>query len=137
MVLIIIDRLLKQLALHWPGEEKVKVFYWSLYLNPAGAFSWPWPRVVLLVISGLILLSLIIWLVITYQTSSTIIWLGLLLLISGGLSNFYDRVVWNGVIDYWHIFQFNSFNLADGYLLVGLGCCFLGVKQHHHVGQNF
>jgi len=42
----------------------------------------------------------------------------LAMILSGGLSNLLDRLIWGGVVDIFHIGAF-SFNLADGMIVAG------------------
>ncbi len=44
----------------------------------------------------------------------------LILIIIGGASNVFDRLVYGGVIDYIFIIPFAPFNLADGLIVIGI-----------------
>jgi signal peptidase II len=48
-------------------------------------------------------------------------WVGLSILLGGALANWVQRIVWVGVVDYWHISGYPYvFNLADVAIKVGI-----------------
>lgn len=46
--------------------------------------------------------------------------LGLLLIVSGAISNVIDRIAYGGAVDYIHLRFWSSFNLADCYIVIGI-----------------
>jgi signal peptidase II len=45
---------------------------------------------------------------------------GIVLIVAGGLSNLFDRVFYGGVIDYFQLYNFPIFNMADLLLTLGV-----------------
>jgi len=45
---------------------------------------------------------------------------GWLLVLFGALSNFLDRIIYNGTVDYVNILDISLVNLADGMILLGI-----------------
>lgn len=45
--------------------------------------------------------------------------LGAALILAGGISNLFDRILWGQVIDYLNFFKLTVFNLADVLLMIG------------------
>lgn len=64
--------------------------------------------------------------------------LGLILIISGGLGNFIDRVRLGYVVDMIHLdfMNFAVFNMADSYLTVGVVILFIALWKEEENGVN-
>jgi signal peptidase II len=102
-VLICIDRL-------------TKIFVKEKQINFGGFFGFPLAFYLLFLIS----LAFIILLIFLYFYEKNFsIRLGLIFLLSGAISNFIDRLMYGGVID-WINFIFFTFNIADIYFWIGL-----------------
>jgi len=97
-------------------------------------FNIPFPILITISIIGLILIT--IWFKDAYQQKNQLLKIALLLIITGGISNFYDRLFSGFVIDWiWlAILPFSIFNLADIYIALGVSLVifsqFLSVKQN-------
>lgn len=86
----------------------------------------PYMSYVFVVTAVAILLLLVNWLI---KTSSTIVGVGLSLVIGGALGNIIDRVNLGGVIDFldFHVgtYHWPAFNLADSAIVCGVGILLL------------
>ena len=104
--------------------------------NPGAAFGLfsdspaPWKTAVLIVISGLLLLTVagIVW------RSRRLDWrasVGMALILGGALSNLVDRIRLGRVVDfldvYYRSYHWPTFNLADSAIVVGAGFLILQV----------
>lgn len=119
-VLFIIDRVVKTLVYHIGS-----FFVFSLSQN----FSWlsiGGSRTLALVVSGMVIVIILlyIYLVRGHSSNRELYAFGAITL--GGVSNFFDRALYGGVIDYISVARV-SFNIAD----IGImgGVCFL---LYHH-----
>ena len=65
------------------------------------------------------------------------LWLGLTLIISGGIGNFIDRVRQGFVVDMFHLdfMNFAIFNVADIYLTVGVGLLLIYILREESHGS--
>lgn len=121
-VLFLLDRIFKKLALPPTSFESADFFSLTYFLNKAGPFSLNLPTFFLILAAGLIM----VWLTyIGYESAkqnSLLRFMGASLMIAGGFSNFLDRLLVGGVIDYWQaaILTGLNFNLADVYLCIGV-----------------
>lgn len=79
-------------------------------------------RIFFLLITVAIVLYLLYHFYKTYQTNPKILNIGLAMIISGALGNFYDRLMNGYVVDFieFSFFNFPVFNIAD--IFVTLGC---------------
>lgn len=118
----ILDRGLKLLASHTTTSPSGGVWFISYSLNVAGPFSLPLPFALLLILGIAVLaaVSVVVWL--AWQQSQAERLLGAGLLMVGGVSNIFDRLVFGGVIDLFQLTLWGtlSFNLADVYLTAGV-----------------
>ena len=121
-ILFLIDRLLKQIALHLPASVSDDFFYFTPYLNKAGPFSLSIPSIFLIIIAALVLiwLTYLCWQFFKIKNLSRL--LGSSLMLIGGFSNFWDRLLVGGVVDVWYLSFYTglNFNLADIYLSIGV-----------------
>jgi len=80
------------------------------------------PLLVLITISIIGLILITIWLRDAYQQKEKLLIIALLLIITGGISNFYDRLFTGFVIDWiWTaLLPISIFNFADIYITLGV-----------------
>lgn len=126
-----LDRLVKLISLSAPVQSPVSFFGVGRSLNEAGPLSLPLPGAVLVAL-GLISLLAVLWLFISavrHSSPSTLI--GAALILAGGLSNIIDRVALGGVVDVFWLRGWGVlwFNLADIYLVIGLGLLLAGFSR--------
>lgn len=117
---IILDRLFKALAvfgyrLNIAGEFLKFSFTKNYYI----AFSLPFFGVWLNTTIALIILALVYYLVTSWKKSDKIAIISLSAVILGAVSNFFDRLKYGYVIDYFDLKYFTVFNLADAMILSG------------------
>lgn len=130
MVLLIVDRLAKQLAILYQNQTGVGDWlFFGFFVNPGAVFSLPMANWLAAMAGWSIVVGLLFWLIRLWSKGFNLFILGLIFLLVGGMSNSYDRLIWGGVIDYVSLFNLMSFNLADCYLIIGLGCLLRGGKQ--------
>ncbi len=117
------DIILKQIALRAESDFFLipKIFAFKLFQNSTLGFSLYSPPILIIVLSIIILLGLAI---LVYKKPallfpSTLIWLG-------AASNLSDRLRFGFVIDYFYLWPFSYFNLAD--LLIFIGALLLIYK---------
>ncbi len=136
LIFFLLDRLIKNLVWNSSVEFAGEFFIISPYLNQDGPFSLPLANIIMVIIT----IPLLIWLVslaLTYfgQKNFFSFW-GTGLMIVGGFSNLWDRLIWGGVIDVWQITWPSNmhFNLADVLLMIGL--CFL-LRTYYQVKKVY
>ncbi|MFH1088720.1 MAG: signal peptidase II [Patescibacteria group bacterium] len=95
------------------------------YKNPGIAFSIPLPSpiAVMLIIGLIILLVILFWRTKQWNWYSV----GLLLTISGGFSNLWDKINLGYVRDFISISWLPIFNLADIMIFIGIVAIFIGL----------
>ena len=99
--------------------------------NPGIAFSLPFPRMLLIVLSlGIIGLSLRWWL--KKERRPLFLAFGFGLFLGGALGNLFDRIFREGVVDYINIGT-SSFNVADGAIILGI---LLLLFSHYRLAKN-
>ena len=103
--LLAVDRLTKII---WGNSRNFGLYYWQV--------NQKW----LIGIGLLAILGLGFWLRKIWQKGKDYLVLGLWLIILGGLSNVYDRIVYGYVID-WLESSISVFNLADVMIVAGMG----------------
>jgi len=116
---VVVDRLLKTWAqITKPISDNIFGLNYSFNANLA--FSLPLKQILILSSSGLIIVCL--WLYyfkLIKQGKLTAGYLSILIL--GALSNYFDRLAYGGVLDYFNFAYLFIFNLADVAILLGLG----------------
>ena len=121
-ILFLFDRLLKKIVIHLAPGTSDDFFYFTLYINKSGPFSLALPSVFLIAIATVVLiwLTYLGWQFFKVKNLNRL--LGISLMLVGGFSNFWDRVLVGGVIDIWYLSILTglNFNLADIYLLSGV-----------------
>ncbi|HBV57766.1 MAG TPA: signal peptidase II [Candidatus Magasanikbacteria bacterium] len=98
-------------------------FKFTFFANKAGAFSLPLNNIFIIITSAVIIFFLIIFARRALLASYWLFLSGLLLVIGGALSNLFDRVAYQFVIDYFHFWPMSYFNLAD--VMIGVGIIIL------------
>jgi signal peptidase II len=125
-IFFFLDRWLKNLALGLESGEKISiiknVLNFHLVPNPYIAFSLPLSGQLLNIIISLLLLGITAYLLIYWRQEKTspLAYSGWLMILGGGLSNLCDRWRFSYVIDYFDLYYFSIFNLAD--TLIFCGC---------------
>lgn len=131
---IIVDRLSKIWAVSVVENNPIivlKDFFKFEYLeNRGAAFGILQDRQLLLILFTTIILVIIIYILIKFRKESKLMSVSLSLIIAGAIGNFYDRLVYNYVIDficfhYKEAYYFPTFNVAD--ICVVLGTFFLAI----------
>ena len=115
IVIFLLDRLLKYVAVEGYSWQVAGITF-HFYPNRFGMFSWRIPFIEYLAIVGLFVVAVIWW-----KTRS----LGAWLIMLGGLSNVFDRLVFGYVVDFIRISYLpivggTFFNLADVMVDIGL-----------------
>ena len=120
VALFVFDRTLKWLARTYQPEQSGWLS-WRYHLNSEGLFSLPVPPFVLVTL-GVMAAAALIHLALT-NLNRLRSWpaCGLMLMVIGGASNLMDRLSLGGVVDMFYVTGGLTFNLADVYLLSGVG----------------
>jgi len=92
----------------WLGVE--------LFFNKGIAFSLPFPNWLLILLTPILLLVLMVWA--GQEKRNQIFWLGIILVLSGAISNFIDRIIIDATVDYLRILT-GVINLADVVIVGG------------------
>jgi signal peptidase II len=133
-VLFLLDRYFKIIALqkisaHPPigggGDFFIipKFFKFVFFANRGGAFSLPFNNFFIISVSAVLIFFLIIFAWRAFVARRWFFLNGLLLIIFGAAGNFFDRVFYQFVIDYFHLWPMSFFNLAD--VMIGAGIIIL------------
>lgn len=137
LAFFIADRGLKVYFLKNPesvyGVTTLPFFSLHLEKNEGIAFSMPIYAPALLVFIGVAIVLLLISLRRAVLRHTTHRIAGLIMILSGAYSNFYDRIFYGFVIDYIDIAYFSVFNIAD--MLVVAGFCAI-VMGEYFGGKN-
>ncbi|PIZ94568.1 MAG: hypothetical protein COX81_03265 [Candidatus Magasanikbacteria bacterium CG_4_10_14_0_2_um_filter_37_12] len=117
---LLLDQYLKHLARTNPDHA----YYlwknwlgWEYFTNPGIAFSLPFPNILLIIITPLIIIGLFHFLSKVKNKNSSF-YLGILLIVAGAISNLIDRVIFSTTIDYLRIFT-SIINTADVMIVLG------------------
>ncbi len=114
-----LSKFLTKLSLPYNHGTTIDIFPWPNYNL---FFVLKWPRELSIIIS-IVLISGLFYLTMKSKPSllddRTIPRAPIILIICGGLSNLFDRILYGGVIDIFHIGSF-SLNLADLMIVAGL-----------------
>ena len=127
VALIVLDQLVKAYVVQNIALGEVKTWIPNLvsltYLqNRGAAFSMLQDQQWFFTVITLVVMAGAIWYLHKHLDDSLWTVLGLMLIISGGLGNFIDRVSQGFVVDMFHLdfVNFAIFNVADSYLTVGV-----------------
>jgi signal peptidase II len=69
---------------------------------------------------GLIVIVLLIWLAVNYRRLTPIVRWAMGLVLIGAISNLFDRMRYGHVIDVFNFYDWSIFNLADGWIIIGV-----------------
>ncbi|MFH0814919.1 MAG: signal peptidase II [Candidatus Falkowbacteria bacterium] len=126
VVLFVADIITKQIALRHLGSLGVFSFWGKVkfgflaVVNSRLAFNIPLPAALILIILSVAIFGLVICLVKCPKRFKIFLWLILL----GAISNFSDRILFGGVVDFISInfgnFSWPIFNFADCYIAAGV-----------------
>jgi signal peptidase II len=129
---ITLDRFLKVLALQIVNEKWIVPDYFSFTFaaNKYIAFSLPVSGYFLTVFIGSVIMLLMFYLLRLIYQKDHLFSGALVFLILGAFSNFFDRLRFGFVIDYFYLKYFTVFNVADA-MIVGAAfyIIFLGLKN--------
>ena len=127
VALIVLDQLVKAYVVQNIALGEVKTwipnFVSLTYLqNRGAAFSMLQDQQWFFTVITLVVMAGAIWYLHKHLDDSLWTVLGLMLIISGGLGNFIDRISQGFVVDMFHLdfINFAIFNVADSYLTVGV-----------------
>lgn len=132
--LALIDRALKIATLLYFTETKImqpkqllgNFFSWVYFKNDKMAFSLPFiNQTIIITITFFLILILLYLFIKSFRTQKLYHTYSYALIIIGACSNFYDRLFYHSVIDYFFLYPISYFNIAD--LLIGAGIIWLGV----------
>ena len=123
-IFFIADRYLKFLAAGKLAGESFaligNIFTFNFTPNYYIAFSLPIGGLFLNILIGLIIAAILIFLTKSIKDKKNLILLpGFLLILSGAISNFIDRLSYGYVIDYLYLKHFTVFNIADACISLG------------------
>lgn len=119
-----LDRLLKNIVVSYPAIGGVIVAGWLNFrgaTNPVLAFSLPFPKTLLPIVSLGAIVLFAGWWANTYRRREALHLSALTLILAGASSNLLDRVRFGQVVDYLDVPWFTVFNLADVMISVGVG----------------
>ncbi len=121
--LIILDRFSKWLILNFPGLYQDGLIELKLFKNPNLYFI-SFDSTLLYFLIGAAILLLLFLFFRSWQKKDFLLMTGFSLVILGGLSNLFDRIVLGYVIDWIRIFflPISFFNIADIMIAGGLLC---------------
>ncbi|MFH1661780.1 MAG: signal peptidase II [Candidatus Falkowbacteria bacterium] len=132
---VIIDRFLKFLAINNFFENPIKIVGDFFKLNFVGnyniAFSLPFNGEWLNLVISLLIFALLYNLLYFLKRKDFRKVFLLLSIVFGAISNFFDRIMYGYVIDYFDLKYFTVFNIADAMIVLGVfGLIFLGFKKN-------
>lgn len=120
---VLFDQLLKYVARTNPDTTYFPLPYvgWEYFRNPGIAFSLPFPNILLVIATPIVVLFLFLLLIRQHKKQANP-WFsfGLLLIIGGAISNYIDRVIFEVTIDYLRILT-GIINIGDVMIVVGAG----------------
>jgi len=90
---------------------------WEYFSNSGIAFSLPFPNLLLIIFTPLIILGLLVFLS-KQKSPSKYFTLGILLIVFGAVSNLTDRILFGATTDYFRIIS-SIINLADAMIVAG------------------
>jgi signal peptidase II len=129
--LIIVDRITKTFFIKNPYYFKnLYLFKLNLAINKNIAFSLAIPQKIIFFLIFSILIFLFYLLIKHCKKKEFTFIFSLSLIIIGALSNFIDRIIYGGVIDFIDVSYFTILNLADIYITTGIILWIIAEKQN-------
>lgn len=118
-----IDRLAKgyllmNLGARW--EIVPGVFALTIQENPGIAFSIKLPYIAQIIFTPILLIVGMKLAIDNLKINKNSVLIVLGLIVGGALSNYVDRIFYEGVIDYLAFWRYPVFNLADAFIVVGI-----------------
>lgn len=96
------------------------IFALTVQENPGIAFSIKLPYIVQIILTPLLLIIGIKYAFDYLQVNKKFVLITLGFIVGGALSNFIDRIMYEGVVDYLSFWRYPVFNLADVFIVVGI-----------------
>ena len=135
---ILADRLSKAWALRLSGEKLVNEFL-SFGLTFNRGINWgffnssnPTLFAIINIIIAAVIIGLIGYTYFCWKLKQPIF--GHVLILAGAVSNYFDRIMHGGVIDFivfsWGTWSWPAFNIADAAICLGIGLIVLQLYQH-------
>lgn len=123
VVLLFLDRLSKWFILNYPDLYYSRIIEFRLVKN----FNFYFFSVNQLLLTAIIGVIILFFLLLLLKTKN----IGLLLIILGGASNFFDRIYYGYVVDWIRVFVFplSVFNIADLMIIIGIICLIFSLKK--------
>ena len=115
--MILIDQLLKYLAVHYFG--------WPIFLNDQFAFSLPVPKPVMYSLYAVIELAIIYYVIDTFSLQNNRERIAWTLVLAGSISNIAERIVYGSVRDFIPLLG-GILNMADLFILAGVAILLFG-----------
>lgn len=104
-------------------DQLVKYFVRPAFFNDRFAFSLPVPTPLMYLIYFAVLGMIAVYILKNYRQFTKRIWLAWILILAGAISNIGERIIFGHVRDFIYVSLFywtGIYNLADGYILVGI-----------------
>ena len=120
----ILDRYLKNLVQISPHQDW-GIFKWGYFENDGIAFGINIPSTITIIFTPIILILLLGF---TIKQKNKISLIGFFLVFFGAISNLYDRIMYDFVIDYFHIVT-SVINIADCMIVLGIFFLFYKKKK--------
>lgn len=120
LFILLVDQCIKWFTYH-TGRGSFTLWFISInpLRNPGIAFSLPVPLWLQLTIIPGVVCALLVLAYNAYMRSQLILTSAYACIIGGALSNYVDRILFGGVIDYLDVPMFTVFNLADVAITIG------------------
>lgn len=132
-VLLILDQVTKYLAYYFqPNFNILGHFFRMQYIENTGTIFGLFQNAnIVFTILAIILCVIIVFYIVQKTEKKSAIRYAMMLILAGGLGNLIDRI-WRGfVVDFISLKWVGIFNLADSYVVIGVGIIlFLEVKEY-------
>jgi len=117
---LLVDRFLKWQAVHGWSKPESWLFWtgWEPYFNSGLAFGLPLPNWLIASLSLPVIILIAYLFFASISLEAVYKQLALLLILTGAVSNFFDRLAYRQTIDYLRLFT-GVVNLADALIVVG------------------
>jgi len=118
-----VDRIAKEyllLVLEGRHDVILNIFALTVQRNPGIAFSINLPYIAQIIFTPVLLIIGMKLAIDNLQMDKTFVLITLGFITGGALSNYTDRVIYQGVIDYLAVWSYPVFNLGDAFIVVGI-----------------